>query len=108
MARAMTAASRAGAGTTNEHHWTERAAALLAPLLYAAQLTDRPIEDVLRWVLREDLAPALRTLRRQPSLDRRRRAPWSTSVAVRSVFISCSISAAVASTSVCRREEAIT
>jgi type IV secretion system protein VirD4 len=62
MARAMTAASRAGAGTTNEHHWTERAAALLAPLLYAAQLTGRPIEDVLRWVLRGDLAPALETL----------------------------------------------
>ena len=61
-ARAMTAASRAGAGTTNEHHWSERAAALLAPLLYAAQLTDRPIEEVLRWTLRQDLAPALEVL----------------------------------------------
>jgi type IV secretion system protein VirD4 len=62
MARAMTAASRVGAGTTNENHWTERAAALLAPLLYAAQLTDRPIEEVLRWTLRQDLAPALEVL----------------------------------------------
>jgi hypothetical protein len=62
MAKAMTAASRAGAGTTNENHWTERAAALLAPLLYAAQLTDRPIEEVLRWTLRQDLAPALAVL----------------------------------------------
>jgi type IV secretion system protein VirD4 len=61
-ARAMTAASRAGAGTTNENHWSERAAALLAPLLYAAQLTDRPIEEVLRWTLRQDLAPALEVL----------------------------------------------
>ncbi len=62
MARAMTAASKAGAGTTNENHWTERAAALLAPLLYAAHLTDRPIEEVLRWTLRQDLAPALEVL----------------------------------------------
>ncbi len=61
-ARAMTAASNAGAGTTNESHWTERAAALLAPLLYAAQLTGRPIEEVLRWTLRQDLAPALAVL----------------------------------------------
>jgi type IV secretion system protein VirD4 len=62
MARAMTSASRAGAGTTNENHWSERAAALLAPLLYAAQLTGRPIEEVLRWTLRQDLAPALEVL----------------------------------------------
>ena len=38
LARAMTAAGRAGAGTTNEGHWAERASALLAPLLYAANL----------------------------------------------------------------------
>ena len=63
MARAMTAATRAGAGTTNEQHWTERAAALLAPLLYAAQLTDRPIADVLRWILRQDFADPLEALR---------------------------------------------
>ena len=58
MARAMSACTRVGAGTTNESHWTERAAALLAPLLYAANLTDRPIAEVLRWTLRQDLAPA--------------------------------------------------
>ncbi len=62
MARAMSTASRAGAGTTNENHWTERAGALLAPLLHAAQLTARPIEEVLRWTLRQDLAPALQIL----------------------------------------------
>jgi type IV secretion system protein VirD4 len=61
-ARAMTAASGAAAGTTNATHWTERAGALLAPLLYAANLTGRPIEDVLRWTLRQDLAPALKVL----------------------------------------------
>jgi len=58
MARAMTAATRPAAGTTNESHWTERAAALLAPLLYAAHQTGQPIAEVLRWTLRQDLAPA--------------------------------------------------
>jgi type IV secretory pathway TraG/TraD family ATPase VirD4 len=62
IARAMTAAAKPGAGTTNETHWTERAAALLAPLLYAANLTDKPIEDVLRWTLRQDLTPAREAL----------------------------------------------
>jgi len=62
MARAMSACTRPGSGTTNESHWTERAAALLAPLLYAANLTDRPIADVLRWTLRQELAPARQVL----------------------------------------------
>jgi type IV secretion system protein VirD4 len=62
MARAMTAATRAGSGTTNENHWTERAAALLAPLLYAAHQSEHPIGEVLRWILRKDLAPALQVL----------------------------------------------
>lgn len=57
-ARAMAAASTVGHGTTNEHHWRERSTALLAPLLYAAHLTGRPISEVLRWVLRTDLGPA--------------------------------------------------
>ncbi len=54
----MSACTRPGSGTTNEDHWTERAAALLAPLLHAANLTDRPIAEVLRWTLRQELAPA--------------------------------------------------
>ncbi len=58
MARAMTHATRPGAGTTNENHWTERAAALLAPLLYAAHHTNQPIAEVLAWTLRGDLTPA--------------------------------------------------
>jgi len=62
MARAMTACTRVGSGTTNENHWTERAAALLAPLLYAARLTGRPIGEVLRWTLRQDLASAMDAL----------------------------------------------
>jgi type IV secretory pathway TraG/TraD family ATPase VirD4 len=62
MARAMTACTRVGKGTTNETHWTERAAALLAPLLYAAHLTKKPIEEVLRWTLRQDMSKALEVL----------------------------------------------
>jgi len=58
MARAMSAATRPGAGSTNENHWSERSAALLAPLLHAASLTEQPIAEVLRWVLRQELEPA--------------------------------------------------
>ncbi len=58
MAGAMAACTRPGSGTNNESHWTERAAALLAPLLYAANLTDLPIAEVLRWTLRQDLSAA--------------------------------------------------
>ncbi len=62
MAKAMTACTRVGAGTSNENHWSERAAALLAPLLHAANLTNRPIAEVLRWTLRQDLDPARQAL----------------------------------------------
>ena len=62
MTRAMMAATGAGKGTTNENHWSERAAALLAPLLYAANITNRPIEDVLHWTLRQDMTEALEVL----------------------------------------------
>ncbi len=58
MARAMAACSSVGKGTTHESHWTERSAALLAPLLHAACLDGRAITDVLRWVLRQDLDSA--------------------------------------------------
>jgi type IV secretory pathway TraG/TraD family ATPase VirD4 len=61
-ARAMSASAHAGKGTSNEGHWRERAGALLAPLLYAASLTGRPIEDVLHWTLRQDTTVALEVL----------------------------------------------
>jgi type IV secretory pathway TraG/TraD family ATPase VirD4 len=63
MARAMTRVARAGAGTTDESHWSERAAALLAPLIHAAAVNGRPIGEVVRWVLRQDLRPAMDILR---------------------------------------------
>ena len=65
MARAMAAASTPAKGATNEHHWRERSTALLAPLLHAANLTERPIAEVLRWVLRGDLDAAAKTLEAQ-------------------------------------------
>ncbi|MDQ6945053.1 MAG: type IV secretory system conjugative DNA transfer family protein [Actinomycetota bacterium] len=55
MARAMVAASPATTGNHNDTHWSERAAALVAPLLHAASLDARPVTDVVRWVLRNDL-----------------------------------------------------
>jgi type IV secretory pathway TraG/TraD family ATPase VirD4 len=54
MAHAMAACTSVGRGTTNEQHWRERSTALLAPLLYAANLGGRPVAEVLRWVLRQD------------------------------------------------------
>jgi type IV secretory pathway TraG/TraD family ATPase VirD4 len=37
-----------------ELHWSERAGALLAPLLHAAALEDLPLRTVLRWIDRHD------------------------------------------------------
>lgn len=62
LARAMTAATSPGAGTTNEGHWRERSAALLAPLLLAANLGRNDVGAVLRWVLRGDLDPPTQIL----------------------------------------------
>jgi type IV secretion system protein VirD4 len=55
MARAMSSAASAGAGTGNESHWRERSAALLAPLLLAANLGGNSVTMLLRWVLRGEL-----------------------------------------------------
>lgn len=49
-------------GAGPEGHWTERAAALLAPLLHAAALDGVPMRAVLHWVDRHDGVPALDTL----------------------------------------------
>jgi type IV secretion system protein VirD4 len=62
IARAMASTGASAKGTTNEHHWRERSTALLAPLLHAAAITDRPITQVLTWVLRGELDEASRVL----------------------------------------------
>lgn len=48
--------------TGAESHWTERAGALLAPLLHAASLDGVPMRKVLHWVDRHDGVPALDAL----------------------------------------------
>jgi type IV secretion system protein VirD4 len=58
LARAMTTTARPAGRTGESAHWTERAEALLAPLLHAAHLAGFGMETVVRWVLRQDLKPA--------------------------------------------------
>ena len=53
----------AGAGA--DGHWTERAAALLAPLLHAASLNGTTMRSVLHWVDRHDGTSALDVLVRR-------------------------------------------
>jgi|SRR5579875_1196609 len=54
-ARVMTEAARPGRHLGDSAHWTERAEALIAPLLHAAALTGSPMSQVLTWVLCHDL-----------------------------------------------------
>jgi type IV secretion system protein VirD4 len=65
-ADAMVHASRLSGGSmmqsAGEHHWTERAGALLSPLLHAAALESVPMRTVLRWIDRHDGATALKIL----------------------------------------------
>ena len=61
-ARAMVGAARPGGQVGEASHWTERAEALLAPLLHAAALTDAGMTQVVRWVNRHDLDTALAAL----------------------------------------------
>jgi hypothetical protein len=56
MARSMTAST--GHGTSDRSHWSNRAQALLAPLLHAAAVHGRAMSDVVAWVLSHDLEPA--------------------------------------------------
>ena len=65
---AMVNASRLGgsaiARSPGEQHWTERASALLSPLLHAAALESLPMRTVLRWIDRHDGATPLQILSR--------------------------------------------
>src|ERR1700722_3815845 len=56
VARAMT--TNIGVGTSDRSHWADRAQALLAPLLHAAAVHDKDMEQVVGWVLGHDLEPA--------------------------------------------------
>jgi type IV secretory pathway TraG/TraD family ATPase VirD4 len=62
---AMVTASRPGRAdsrATGEDHWTERAGALLSPLLHAAALESLPMRSVLRWIDRHNGATPLQIL----------------------------------------------
>ena len=70
---AMVNASRLGgvgiAHSSGEQHWTERASALLSPLLHAAAIESLPIKSVLRWIDRHDGATPLQILSRSVGED---------------------------------------
>ncbi len=53
------------AGEIGVDHWTERAQALLAPVLHAAALEGAELGTVLSWIDRRQAAPALRVLDRE-------------------------------------------
>ena len=61
-ARVMMAAARPHGIYGESAHWTERAEALLAPLLHAAALEDAGMKQVLTWTLRQDLHTAMALL----------------------------------------------
>jgi type IV secretory pathway TraG/TraD family ATPase VirD4 len=58
LARAMSLAARPGGRAGESAHWTERAEALLAPLLHAAHLAGAGMDTMMRWVLCQQLEPA--------------------------------------------------
>lgn len=60
--RAMTVAARPSGHLGESAHWTERAEALLAPLMHAAALNGSGIDQVNRWVNCHDLDVAQVTL----------------------------------------------
>jgi len=61
-ARAMTSAARPAVHLGESAHWTERAEALLAPLMHAAAVGEAGLDQVFRWVNRHDLDTARATL----------------------------------------------
>jgi type IV secretory pathway TraG/TraD family ATPase VirD4 len=63
--RAIVGAARPGGRWGEAAHWTERAEALLAPLLHAAALDGADMRAVLGWVLRQQSTPAEGVLSRQ-------------------------------------------
>jgi type IV secretory pathway TraG/TraD family ATPase VirD4 len=61
-ADAMVGASRLSGQRAGEHHWSERAGALLSTLIHAAATEELPMRDVLQWIDRHNGAPALEIL----------------------------------------------
>jgi type IV secretory pathway TraG/TraD family ATPase VirD4 len=55
-----------GGGRAESSHWTERAQALLAPLLHAASLDEADMRTLLTWVDRRQALPAQQILAGEP------------------------------------------
>jgi type IV secretion system protein VirD4 len=68
-ARVMTAAARPYGSYGESAHWTERAEALLAPMLHASAIAGGGIRQVLSWALRHDLHTPMAVLARAGSTD---------------------------------------
>lgn len=68
-AHVMARAGRPGRGLIDGDHWTERAEALLAPLLHAAALAELDVAAVLRWVLRRDVTEPLAMIARRAGAE---------------------------------------
>jgi type IV secretory pathway TraG/TraD family ATPase VirD4 len=62
LARAIVGAAHPAVGMSEASHWTERAEALLAPLLHAAAVADRDLATVVAWANRHDGRTAQRLL----------------------------------------------
>lgn len=64
-AHALARSARPARGLADADHWTERAEALVAPLLHAAALAELDMAWVLRWILRREITePAVLIERR--------------------------------------------
>ena len=63
-ARVMTTAARPHGSQGESAHWTERAEALLAPMLHAAAVSGQGMRQVLTWALRHDLHTPMALLAR--------------------------------------------
>jgi len=68
-ARVMTAAARPYGSYGESAHWTERAEALLAPMLHASALAGGGMRQVLSWALRHDLHTPIAVLARAGTTD---------------------------------------
>ncbi|MGH8917633.1 MAG: type IV secretory system conjugative DNA transfer family protein, partial [Actinomycetes bacterium] len=62
-ARALVRSARPQSAGGEGRHWTERAEALLAPLLHGAAVDGSDMRTVVRWVLRQDLDQPAAVLR---------------------------------------------
>lgn len=68
-ADAMVSASRLSGQRAGEHHWTERAGALLSTLLHAAATEQLSMRDVLKWIDRHNGVAALEILATNAGAD---------------------------------------